>query len=104
MLLGAANRDPRKWEKPDTYDTERRTTGHVGYGAGVHICVGQLLARVEGEAMLAALARRVHTIHIVGDVKRAVNNTLRGFNPCQWSSRRSQGPSPIAAPHSRRGF
>ncbi len=79
MLLGAANRDPRKWEKPDVYDIERRAAGHVGYGAGVHMCVGQLLARVEGEAMLAALARRVRAIRIDGDVKRAFNNTLRGL-------------------------
>jgi cytochrome P450 len=79
MLLAAANRDPRKWEKPDTYDITRRTTGHVGYGAGVHMCVGQLLARVEGEAMLAALARRVRAIRIDGEVKRAFNNTLRGL-------------------------
>jgi hypothetical protein len=79
MLLGAANRDPRKWDRPDIYDIERRTAGHVGYGAGVHMCVGQLLARVEGEAMLAALARRVRSIRIDGEVKRAFNNTLRGL-------------------------
>ena len=79
MLLGAANRDPRKWERADEYDITRRTAGHVGYGAGVHMCVGQLLARIEGEAMLAALARKVREIRIVGEVKRAFNNTLRGL-------------------------
>jgi hypothetical protein len=79
MLLGAANRDPRKWERPDAYMVERRTAGHVGYGAGVHMCVGQLLARVEGEAMLAALARKVRAIRIDGEVERAFNNTLRGL-------------------------
>jgi 4-methoxybenzoate monooxygenase (O-demethylating) len=79
MLLGAANRDPRKWERPDAYEIDRRTTGHVGYGSGIHMCVGQLLARVEGEAMLAELARRVRAIRIDGEVKRAFNNTLRGL-------------------------
>jgi 4-methoxybenzoate monooxygenase (O-demethylating) len=79
MLLAAANRDPRKWENPDDYDIERRTLGHVGYGAGVHVCVGQLLARLEGEAMLSALAPRVREIRIVGETKRAFNNTLRGL-------------------------
>ena len=49
MLLGAANRDPRKWPEPDRYDIDRSTVGHVGFGAGVHMCVGQLLARLEGE-------------------------------------------------------
>jgi cytochrome P450 len=79
MLLGAANRDPRKWDRPDIYDIERRTAGHVGFGAGIHVCVGQLLARVEGEAMLTALARKVRAIRIDGEVKRAFNNTLRGL-------------------------
>jgi 4-methoxybenzoate monooxygenase (O-demethylating) len=79
MLLGAANRDPRKWDRPDIYDIERRTAGHVGFGAGIHMCVGQLLARVEGEAMLTALARKVRAIRIDGEVKRAFNNTLRGL-------------------------
>jgi hypothetical protein len=44
MFLGAANRDPRHWEQPDEYDITRRTTGHVGFGSGIHQCVGQLLA------------------------------------------------------------
>jgi cytochrome P450 len=79
MLLGAANRDPRKWDRPDIYDIERRTAGNVGFGAGIHVCVGQLLARVEGEAMLTALARKVRAIRIDGEVKRAFNNTLRGL-------------------------
>ena len=50
MFLGAANRDPRRWENPDRYDITRRTSGHVGYGSGIHMCVGQLVARLEGES------------------------------------------------------
>ena len=79
MLLASANRDPRKWDKPDAYDIERRTIGHVGFGAGIHMCVGQLLARMEGEVMLAALARKVKSIEITGEPQRAFNNTLRGL-------------------------
>jgi hypothetical protein len=55
------------------------TAGHVGFGAGVHVCVGQLLARFEGEAILAAFAKRVSAIRVDGEVKRAFNNTLRGL-------------------------
>lgn len=80
MFLGAANRDPRRWENPDSYDVTRRTSGHVGFGAGIHMCVGQLLARLEGEVMLAALARKVASIEITGPVNRLYNNTLRGLN------------------------
>ena len=79
MFLGAANRDPRRWERPDEYDIARRTSGHVGFGNGVHMCVGQLLARLEGEVLLGALARRVRAIEITGRPGRRYNNTLRGL-------------------------
>ena len=79
MFLGAANRDPRQWENPDRYDIKRRTTGHVGFGGGIHMCVGQMLARLEGEVMLAALARKVQSIEITGEPQRRYNNTLRGL-------------------------
>ena len=80
MFLGAANRDPRRWENADSYDITRRTSGHVGYGSGIHMCVGQLVARLEGEVMMAALARKVGSIEITGPVKRLYNNTLRGLD------------------------
>jgi cytochrome P450 len=79
LFLGAANRDPRKWERPDTYDIERTTFGHVGFGAGIHMCVGQLLARLEGEVVLKALAERVRAIEMIGEPTRRFNNTLRGL-------------------------
>jgi cytochrome P450 len=79
MFLGAANRDPRQWPDADRYDITRRTVGHVGFGAGIHACVGQLLARLEGELVLTALARRVKTLRIIGGVERRYNNTLRGL-------------------------
>jgi 4-methoxybenzoate monooxygenase (O-demethylating) len=79
MFLAAANRDPRRWDNADSYDITRRTSGHVGYGSGIHMCVGQLVARLEGEIMMAALARKVKSIEITGEVKRRYNNTLRGL-------------------------
>ncbi|MBN9490083.1 MAG: cytochrome P450 [Alphaproteobacteria bacterium] len=79
MFLGAANRDPRHWEQPDQYDITRRTVGHVGFGAGIHMCVGQMLARLEGEVVLAALTRKVSRIEIVDEPQRRYNNTLRGL-------------------------
>jgi cytochrome P450 len=79
MFLGAANRDPRRWERPDEYDITRRVTGHVGFGSGIHQCVGQLLARLEGECLLSALARKVASIEISGPPRRRYNNTLRAL-------------------------
>lgn len=79
MFLGSANRDPRRWDDPDRYDVTRQTSGHVGFGLGIHNCVGQLLARLEGEVMLSALARKVARIEMTGPEKRLYNNTLRGL-------------------------
>jgi len=79
MFLGAANRDPRRWDSPDRYDITRKTSGHVGFGSGIHMCVGQLVARLEGEAVLTAIARKVAAIDITGPAKRRYNNTLRGL-------------------------
>ncbi len=79
MFLGAANRDPRRFDNPDAYDITRKNAGHVGFGSGVHECVGQVFARMEGEAMLTALARGVTAMEICGPVKRRYNNTLRGL-------------------------
>ncbi|WP_376090454.1 cytochrome P450 [Roseomonas sp. CCTCC AB2023176] len=79
MFLGAANRDPRKWPNPDRFDIHRRPAGHVGYGSGIHACVGMALARLEGECILAALAKRVRRLEITAQPKRRYNNTLRGL-------------------------
>jgi 4-methoxybenzoate monooxygenase (O-demethylating) len=80
LLLGSANRDPEKWENAETYDISRVAAGHVGYGAGVHVCAGQLLARLEGEALLTALAKHITRIEQIGEPVRAFNNTLRGLS------------------------
>jgi hypothetical protein len=79
MFLGAANRDPRRWERPGDYDLTRRNAGHVGFGTGIHGCVGAVLARLEGELVLGALARKARSIEIAGEPKRRYNNTLRGM-------------------------
>ncbi len=79
LFLGAANRDPRQWQNPDDYDIERKVLGHVGFGSGIHVCVGQLLARLEGEVVLQALAKQVSRIELAGEPERRFNNTLRGL-------------------------
>jgi cytochrome P450 len=79
MFLAAANRDPRRWSDPDVFDLSRDPSGHVGFGMGLHQCVGQHVARLEAEALLTALARRVHAIELDGTSKRHHNNTLRAW-------------------------
>jgi 4-methoxybenzoate monooxygenase (O-demethylating) len=79
LLLASANRDKRKFSDPDRFDITRRTIGHVGYGFGIHVCVGQVVARLEGEALLGALARNAKEITLAGEPVRRYNNTLRTF-------------------------
>jgi cytochrome P450 len=58
MLFGAANRDPRVFEQPDEFDVGRANAAqHIGFGGGIHVCIGAPLARIELEASVAALRR-----------------------------------------------
>jgi 4-methoxybenzoate monooxygenase (O-demethylating) len=80
LFLAAANRDPRRWERPAQFDVRRRATGHMTFGTGIHGCVGQALARLESEALFASLAKRVAAFELTGEPTRRLNNTLRGFD------------------------
>jgi 4-methoxybenzoate monooxygenase (O-demethylating) len=80
LMMAAANRDPCRFEEPQQFNIRRRTTGHVGFGTGVHGCVGQAIARLEGELIFAALARRIERIELDGSPVRKLNNTLRSFS------------------------
>jgi 4-methoxybenzoate monooxygenase (O-demethylating) len=79
LFLAAANRDPRRWERADRFDVARKASGHLGFGSGVHACVGRMLARLEAEVLLGALARRVAIFELAGEPVRKLNNTLRGL-------------------------
>ncbi|WP_076858413.1 cytochrome P450 [Bradyrhizobium mercantei] len=80
LFLGSANRDPRKWEDPDKFNITRSTTGHVGFGTGIHGCVGQMVARMEAEVVLTSMIKRIKSIEIVGEPVRRLNNTLRSLS------------------------
>lgn len=77
-FIGAANRDPRKWVEPDRYDISRQVTGtHLAFGAGPHVCIGQMIARLEAQCILGALARRVKTLTQTGKPEYRLINTMR---------------------------
>jgi cytochrome P450 len=79
LFLAAANRDPRKWSEPERFDIDRSASGHVGFGFGIHQCLGQMVARLEGELVLAALVKRVRAIRLAGQPVRRLNNTLHAI-------------------------
>ncbi|MGA4786469.1 cytochrome P450 [Nocardia sp. AB354] len=62
VSLLAANRDPRRFDEPDTLDVRRTARGHLSFGHGMHLCLGQQLARIEMRAGFAGLLRRFPTL------------------------------------------
>ncbi len=78
MLYGSANHDERKWADPDRFDLTRNPVDHLGFGIGVHGCAGQGLARLEGHAVLLALADLVERFE-TGTPERRLNNRIRGL-------------------------
>jgi 4-methoxybenzoate monooxygenase (O-demethylating) len=79
ILLGSANRDPDFWERPDEFDLRRQTLGHLALGVGVHMCIGQMIARLEGEAVLKAVANCLSELTLDGAPTRSLNNNLRSL-------------------------
>lgn len=78
--IASANRDPRRWADPTRFDITRRASGNLAFGTGIHGCVGQMIARMEGEIVLRTLAERVHELVPAGDPVVHFNNTVRGFS------------------------
>jgi cytochrome P450 len=67
VVLAAADRDPAKFAAPDVLDLARRDNQHLGYGHGIHYCLGAPLARLEGQTALAALLRRLPDLRLAAD-------------------------------------
>jgi len=76
VFIAAANRDPRHWQDAESFDIARSVSGHVGFGYGIHQCLGQMIARQEAEVVLEALVDRVVTISPAGPPVRRLNKTL----------------------------
>jgi fatty acid omega-hydroxylase len=67
LIYAAANRDPRRFSDPNTFDPQRPDNQHVGFGSGIHICFGGPLARLEVNTAFEAFLRRVENPRVVED-------------------------------------
>lgn len=86
----AANRDPQRFDDPDTLDIHRKARGHLSFGHGFHHCLGNQLARIEMRAGFEALLRRFPTLKLAvpaGEVKLKTNMQIYGVHelPVTWT-------------------
>jgi cytochrome P450 len=80
LALGAANRDPQRFDDPDRLDLARPNNRHVAFGQGPHYCVGAALARMEALAALRTLLARFPAMRLAGEAPRfRANPALRGL-------------------------
>ena len=78
-LLGAANRDPEVYPRPDRFDLHReQTVEHLAFSSGIHYCVGAPLARLEATIALRLLAERMPRLRRAGRARRRNATTIRG--------------------------
>ncbi len=93
LLLGAANRDERKYKDPDKFDIFRESKQHVGFGFGIHVCLGMHLARMETRVAMNTLLDRLG--RACGSTRRPTRTSTSGA----WLSvRPSPCPSPLRRP------
>jgi cytochrome P450 len=101
VLIGSAGRDPAKWDAPDRFDVSRRVAGQVGYGTGIHGCVAQMMARLEGEIFFRALAEWVQDLvhaRIAGAEQVAAAHDTEGVTEWDRSSWRAAPPALAGRP------
>jgi len=79
VLIGSAGRDPAVWEEPDRFDIRRRITHQIGYGTGIHGCVAQMMARLEGEVFFRTLAEKFGRLDMTQDATLRLTPGLRGL-------------------------
>jgi cytochrome P450 len=88
-LVGAGNRDPQAFENPDEFIIERGTRRHIGFGHGVHHCIGADLARLELEVILTKLFQRIPTLRLavpIDQIPTKERAVIYGFEelPVTW--------------------
>jgi cytochrome P450 len=80
VLLGAANRDPRKHPDADTFDPDRADVSHLSFGGGGYFCLGAALSRLEGRLAFPRLFQRFPGLAIASEPTRANGLLLRGYS------------------------
>jgi cytochrome P450 len=93
MYYGAANRDPAVFENAETFDIRRTPNPHIAFGGGTHVCLGQHIARVEIDALLAEVLTRMHDIELAEAPEWLPSNFISGPRrmPVRFTAARRMG-------------
>ena len=79
-MIGAANRDPTRFEDPDVLNLSRSNNAHIAFGAGPHFCIGNQLARLEGQVSILRMAQQFPNMRLAAETPtHAPNFSFRGF-------------------------
>ncbi|SCG69869.1 Cytochrome P450 [Micromonospora humi] len=96
VMLGAANRDPRRYPEPGRFDPWRPQIHPLSFGAGPHYCLGAALARLEAQVAVPLLLRRLPELAVAGTPERRVRLTLRGYATLPVTPGREAAPVTVA--------
>jgi len=77
--VGAANRDPAVFDKPNDLDLSRSPNPHLAFGVGPHFCLGSHLAKLQLSTILDVLLDRLPDLHVAGEVTRVRSNFIAGI-------------------------
>ena len=77
LCLAAANRDPARFPEPDRFDMQRRPNPHLGFGHGLHLCIGAPLARLNARMTIGAIVQRRPHLEIGAAVQHTPGIAVR---------------------------
>lgn len=89
-LMGSANRDGEAFDDPDRFDVARDPNPHVGFGMGLHFCLGAPLARLELQISIAGLLDRFPDLALAGEAPRRPTWVLRGYESIPVTAKESR--------------
>jgi cytochrome P450 len=78
LLWGAANRDERRWDRPDELDIARSPKRNLAFGEGIHHCLGAPLARLQGRIVLEEVLQAIPHYRLDGPLERIATHNTRG--------------------------
>jgi cytochrome P450 len=87
MLFGSAQRDPRRFDDPDRFDVGRNEPAHIGFGGGIHFCIGAPLARKELSRSLAGFVERFPDLELRAEPAYHPTFVIRGLTALELSCR-----------------